>query len=95
MRSLWMARSVRCLCIGLHSGSIRPRKDGAGGLEGVSGRWGVGRKEREKRQPVLNHQRGRMRYWQAGGAARKKKSQSEKLSNLEAESRPEETSDCV
>lgn len=45
MRSLWMARSVRCLCIGLHSGSIRPRKDGAGGgLEGVSGRWGVGRK---------------------------------------------------
>lgn len=36
-----------------------------------------------------------MRYGQAGGAARKKKSQSEKLSNLEAESRPEETSDCV
>lgn len=75
---------------------LHPAEEGrSGGVEGVSGRWGVGRKEREKRQPVLNHQRGRMRYGQAGGAARKKKSQSEKLSNLEAESRPEETSDCV
>lgn len=62
---------------------------GERGYQVGRGGWGG----RVKRQLVLNHQRRRMGYRQLGGAA--EKSQSERLSNLEAESRPEETSDCV
>lgn len=44
MRSLWMARGVCCLCIGLQLW-LHPAEEGrSGGVEGVSGRWGVGRK---------------------------------------------------
>lgn len=86
-----MACSVRCL-----RSACTPREDGvrgAGeeekGYQVGRGGWGGG----VKRQQLLNHQRGRTRYRQVGGAA--EKSQSERLSNLEADSRPEETSDCV
>lgn len=52
--------------LGLHSGSIGPREDGGKGRA-----RGGDRERREKRQLVLNHHCGEMRYGQMGGAGRK------------------------